>query len=260
MDRDDLDGDLAVIIGPTLSHPRGGVIQLQERGRAIVTLFGILGDHPPTDDDGFQAFAETLPLPFVADAIRYREPLDKPVLYRFPGSARYRYDRLRRFPSGFLVIGDALCSFNPMYGQGMSVAAVEAMKLRDELTRASTRRSGGRAGGVPGGLDPVRFFRAVKPVIDIPWQIATGGDVMFPGVDGPRNPMIRFVNWYLARLHAAAEHDGVLSGAFIRVANLLDPPPSLLRPGVVVRVFRGARRGGSAPVSTSNTGSGPVRR
>lgn len=106
----------------------------------------------------------------------------------------------------------ALCSFNPMYGQGMSVAAVEAMKLRDELARGVDT------------LDPIRFFRAVKPVVDIPWQIASGGDLTFPGVEGPRNFMVRFINRYLARLHAAAEHDEVLSGAFIRVANLLARP------------------------------------
>jgi hypothetical protein len=220
---DGLDGDLAIIIGPTLAQPRGGVIQVQEGDQTIVTLFGILGDHPPTDDAGYQAFADSLPLPFVADAIRTAEPLDPPVLYRYPGSTRHRYDKLRRFPAGFLVIGDALCSFNPMYGQGMSVAAVEVMRLRDELAR---------------GLDPLRFFRAVKGIIDSPWQIATGGDLAFPGVEGPRPAMVRFVNRYLARLHAAAEHDANLSIAFIRVTNLLAPPPSLLRPSVALRVLR----------------------
>jgi 2-polyprenyl-6-methoxyphenol hydroxylase-like FAD-dependent oxidoreductase len=226
MTPDALDGDIAIIIGPTLAHPRGGVIQVQEQDRAIVTLFGILGDHPPTDDAGFQAFAETLPLPFLADAIRGGEMLDEPVLYRFPGSTRHRYDRLRRFPAGFLVIGDALCSFNPMYGQGMSVAAIEAMTLRAEVAR---------------GLDARRFFRAVKPFIDNPWQIATGGDLIFPGVEGPRPAMVRFVNRYLARLHAAAAHDEVLSTAFVTVANLLAAPPSLLRPGIAMRVWRGGR-------------------
>jgi 2-polyprenyl-6-methoxyphenol hydroxylase-like FAD-dependent oxidoreductase len=220
---DALDGDIAIIIGPTLAHPRGGVIQVLEQGRAIVTLFGILGDHPPTDDAGFQAFAETLPVPFVADAIRHAEPLDDLVLYRYPGSTRLRYDRLRRFPPGFLVIGDALCSFNPMYGQGMSVAALEARALRDELAR---------------GLSARRFFRAVKPLIDNPWQIATGGDLTFPGVQGPRPPMVRFINRYLARLHAAAAHDEVLSAAFVRVANLTAAPPTLLRPALVRRVLR----------------------
>jgi len=220
---DTLDGDLGIVIGPTLARPRGGVILMQEHHRAVVTLFGILGDHPPTDDAGFQAFAETLPLPFVADAIRGAEALDDPVPYRYPGSVRHRYDRLRRFPGGFLVIGDAVCSFNPMYGQGMSVAALEVARLRTELAR---------------GLDPLRFFRAIRPIVENPWQIATGGDLMFPAVAGPRPPMVRLINRYLARLHAAAERDEVLSAAFVRVANLLSAPPTLLAPALVRRVLR----------------------
>ncbi|HKT00563.1 MAG TPA: FAD-binding monooxygenase [Rugosimonospora sp.] len=219
--RERLGGDLAVIIGPTRAHPRGGVVQVQERGRAIVTLFGILGDHPPVDSAGFQSFAETLPLPYVADAIRGATALDEPVLYRHPGSTRLRYDRLRRFPAGLLVIGDALCSFNPMYGQGMTVAALEAERARDTFD------------------DARRFFRAVRPLVDAPWQVATGGDLMFPAVQGERPAMVRFVNRYLARLHAAGAHDPVLSRAFIRVTNLIAPPQSLLRPDLALRVLRG---------------------
>jgi 2-polyprenyl-6-methoxyphenol hydroxylase-like FAD-dependent oxidoreductase len=235
---DALDGDLAIIIGPTAARPRGGVIQAEEDNRAIVTLFGILGDHPPTDTDGFRAFSQTLPLPFLGEIVRDAEALDEPVLFRYPGSVRHRYDKLRRFPAGYLVIGDALCSFNPLYGQGMSVGAVEALKLRDELRSSAAGRN--PAAPAP-GLDAVRFFRAVKPVIDVPWQIATGGDLSLPGVEGDRNAMTRFINWYLRRLHAAAVTDTRLAVAFIRVANLLSPPPSLLRPDLAVRVLRGAR-------------------
>ena len=228
LDAEVFNGDLAIIVGPTLAQPRGGVAQHQEQDRSIVTLFGILGDHPPTDDAGFLAFAETLPLPDVANLIRDAEPLDEPVLFRYPGSTRRRYELLRRFPDGFLVIGDAVCSFNPMYGQGMSVAAVEAIRLRDQLARRPFARA---------------FFRAIRPVVDTPWQIVTGGDLAFPGVVGRRTPMTRFIGGYLARLHAAAEHDGVLSSAFIRVANLLAAPPSLLHPRIALRVLRGRRSG-----------------
>ena len=218
--RDRLGGDLAIIIGPTRAHPRGGVIQVQEQGRAIVTLFGILGDHPPVDPAGFEAFAATLPLPFVADAIRGAEALDDAVLYRHPGSTRLRYDKLRRFPAGFLVVGDALCSFNPMYGQGMTVAARQAARVRAAFD------------------DAPAFFRAVQPLLDAPWQVATGGDLSNPAVRGPRPLTVRLVNRYLARLHAKAVHDPVLSEAFIRVTNLVAPPQSLMRPALAVRVLR----------------------
>jgi 2-polyprenyl-6-methoxyphenol hydroxylase-like FAD-dependent oxidoreductase len=227
---DALDGDLVILIGPTLRHPRGGVIQIGEHNLAIVTLFGILGDQAPTDDEGFLAFAKTLPLPYLYEAIQDAEPIDQPVLIRFPGSVRHRYDRLRRFPAGLLVVGDAVCSFNPMYGQGMSVSAVEAVLLRDHL-----------ASGEPSWR---RFFAAIKPVIDVPWQISVGADKSFPDVPGERSTMDRFMNRYIARLHAAAERDATVSTTFVRVSNLIAPMPMLLRPDIVLRVLA---RGGHSP-------------
>jgi len=221
-----LDGDIAIIIGPSAERPRGGAVMLEEGGQAVITLFGILGDHAPIDDAGFRVYADRLPLPYVADILRDAAPIDEAVKFRFPGSTRFRYDKLRRFPAGFVVVGDAMCSFNPMYGQGMSVAAVEALKLGEELGRGGT------------DLDALRFFRAVRPVIDIPWQIATGGDAALPGVDGPKDVRTRLVNRYLGRLYATAAHDEVVSRAFSRVTNLLSPPTALLSPRIAARVFR----------------------
>lgn len=219
-----LDGDIAIIIGPSVEAPRGGAVMLQEGGRAVVTLFGILGDHAPVDDAGYRAYARRLPLPYVADIIEASVPLDEPTKFRYPGSTRYRYDRLRRFPKGFVVVGDAMCSFNPMYGQGMSVAAVEALRLGESFARSND-------------FDALRFFRDVRPVIDIPWQIATGGDAALPGVEGRPGP----INRYLDRLYAAASHDEVVSKAFLRVTNLLAPPTALLRPSIAARVLLGGR-------------------
>jgi len=224
---DALDGDLVILIGPTLRHPRGGVIQIGEHNLAIVTLFGILGDQAPTDDEGYLAFAKTLPLPDLYEAIENAEPIDDPVLFRFPGSVRHRYDRLRRFPGGLLVIGDAVCSFNPMYGQGMSVSAVEATLLRDHL-----------AAGEP---DWRRFFAAIKPVIDVPWQISVGADKSFPDVPGRRTALDRVMNRYIGRLHAAGERDARVSTTFVRVSNLIAPMPLLLRPDIVLRVLARGR-------------------
>ncbi|WP_433084861.1 NAD(P)/FAD-dependent oxidoreductase [Dactylosporangium sp. CA-052675] len=228
-----LDGDIAIIVGPSAAAPRGGAVMLQEGGRAVITLFGILGDHAPLDDAGFRAYAKRLPLPYVSDIIEASPPLDdEAVRFRYPASTRYRYDRLRRFPKGFVVVGDAMCSFNPMYGQGMSVAGVEALRLGEALGRG-------------GELDAPRFFRAVRPIVDIPWQIATGGDAALPGVQGPRDARTRLVNRYLDRLYATAAHDEVVSLAFSRVTNLLDPPAALLRPGIARRVL-GRRRPATA--------------
>jgi 2-polyprenyl-6-methoxyphenol hydroxylase-like FAD-dependent oxidoreductase len=222
---DALQGDLAVVQTATPTHPRAGGLQALEGDRWLLTLAGILGDYPPTDPDGFLAFARSLQFPDIYEAVRDGEPLDAPVGFRFPASVRHRYERLDRLPAGFLVVGDAVCSFNPIYGQGMSVAALEALTLRRHLQR---------------GVEPQprRFFRDLARVVDVPWDMAAGGDLVFPGVRGRRTLKLRLVSAYLTRLHAAAAHDAHLAIAFTRVAGLVTPPQSLLRPGIVLRVLR----------------------
>jgi 2-polyprenyl-6-methoxyphenol hydroxylase-like FAD-dependent oxidoreductase len=220
-----LDGDLAVLDAATPQHPRTGFLQVLEGDRWMLTLAGILGDHPPTDPAGFLDFARSLRFPDIYEAVRGGEPLDDPVGFRFPASVRHRYERLDRFPDGLLVLGDAVASFDPIYGQGMTVAALEALTLRRHLQR---------------GVEPQprRFLGDLARVVDVPWDMSAGGDLAFPGVEGRRTAKTRLVNAYLARLHAAAAHDAHLATAFIRVAGLVAPPQSLLRPGIVLRVLR----------------------
>jgi hypothetical protein len=108
------------------------------------------------------------------------------------------------------VLGDAMCSFNPIYSQGMSVAAVAALALRRHLERGVESQ-------------PHRFFHDLARTVHVPWDIAVGGDLVFPGVQGRRTAKARLVNAYIARLHAAA-HDASLAGAFLRVTGLVAPP------------------------------------
>lgn len=178
----------------------------------------------PLDPAGFEAYVASACFPDVADAIAGAEPLDEPVPFRFPTSVRHRYERLCRFPAGLLVIGDAVCSFNPIYGQGMAVAAMEAVALRALL----------RGGPLPTARE---YFRRIAKVIDIPWEIAVGADLAFPGVPGKRTTKVRMVNPYLPRLHAAAAVDSSLARAFIRVMGMVDRPEGLLRPDRALRVL-----------------------
>jgi 2-polyprenyl-6-methoxyphenol hydroxylase-like FAD-dependent oxidoreductase len=224
-----LAGDFAAIVVATPQQKRGGVILAQEGDRWIVSLGGYAGDHAPSDEDGFLAFARSLAAPDIFEVIREARPLTEPTVYKFPASQRRRYERLARFPDGLLVCGDAICSFNPIYGQGMTVAALEAVALQQCLEQETPDLAR-------------RFFSRVAGLVDGPWSIAAGGDLRFPEVDGARSPAVRFSNWYLSKLHVAARRDAVVALAFQEVANLIAPPPSLLRPDLVLRVASGKLR------------------
>lgn len=232
-DPDALDG---AAVGATVANHRGGVLIAQEDDRWVVSLGGVLGEACPLDDAGFTAYAGTLPAPVVHDVIRSAEPLTDAVRFRHPVSTRHHYERLPDHPAGHLVFGDAMASFNPAYGQGMTVAALQALVLRSVL-RAGTHDLGGR------------FHRAASRVVDGAWDVSVGADLRFPAVQGRRTARVRAVNRYLQRLHVAAEHDPEVGTAFLRVVNLIDPPQRLLVPRTAARVLRGSRRGGSPPAT-----------
>lgn len=219
-------GPVALIVAASPEQPRGGVLLSQEDNRWILTASGYLGRQPPLAHAGLLEYVRELAVPDIYEVIKDAEPLGEPVAYKIPSNLRRRYERLARFPHGYLVFADALCSFNPIYAQGMSVAALEATALGTCLEQGEERLA-------------ERFFAGAAAVIDTPWTTAVGNDLRFPEIAGPRTAMTRFITWYLGKLHHAAHHDAALSIAFLKVVNLLEPPPSILRPGVVWRVLRG---------------------
>ena len=136
-----------------------------------------------------------------------------------------RYDKMRRLPDGLLACGDAICSFNPIYGQGMTVAALDAMALRDSLRR--------------GAADlPRRYFRAAAKAIGVAWQTGATSDLAFPQVEGRRTPSMRVANRLVDSVLAACESDAGVTTQFFRVTGFLDAPPRLLHPAFLYRVAR----------------------
>jgi 2-polyprenyl-6-methoxyphenol hydroxylase-like FAD-dependent oxidoreductase len=220
---DALAGDLASVQAASPANPRAGVLARLEAGEWLLTLAGILGDRPPTDPDGFLAFAQSLSFSDIYEAIRNAEPLDEPVTFRFPASVRRRYERLTRLPDALLPLGDSICSFNPVYGQGMTVAARQALVLQRHLRR-------------PGPLPTRRIIRDFARVVEGPWEMARGADLALPAVPGRRSSPQRLMAAYIAHLHAAAAHDERLATAFVRVSGMVDGPAALLHPGVALRV------------------------
>lgn len=218
----------AVVVAATADQPRPAVLLAQEHERWVVTLGGYGDDAPPLDRAGFLARAEHS-APELAAVLRDAEFLCEPFGYRFPHSQRRHYERLRRLPAGLLAIGDSLCSFNPVFGQGMSVAACEALALG-----AALRRGGAQLAR--------RYYRAAARSIDIAWQTAVGADLAIPSVQGERPLAVRLINAYVARVFEAAQTDAAVAVAFQRVSHLLAAPPSLMTPGMLWRVWRACRR------------------
>lgn len=225
-----LGGDKFVVAGAEPGRPFGIALLAVEEGRWLLTLYGYEGHRPPADPDAFWAFAEMAAPADVYEAIRNRHMTSPIVTHRFESNLRRRYERVRRLPVGLLAIGDALCSFNPIYGQGMTVAARQALALRRCLARGDRHL-------------PRRFFRAAAKVVDPAWKMATGADLALPEIEGRRTVEVRAVNAYMRRVFLAASHDPTVATAFMRVAGMVDAPQKLLRPALTLRVLRGSRAG-----------------
>ncbi|WP_229820958.1 MULTISPECIES: FAD-dependent oxidoreductase [Streptomyces] len=208
--------DFSVDVVATPDHPRGAVCARIDGDRQVVTAYGILGDVPPTDPEGFLDFLKSLSSPEIYEAVvENPEPLDDPVSHRFPASLRRRYELAERLPSGLLALGDAVCSFNPTYGQGMTVAALGSQVLRTHVAD----------GRVP---DPAAYFSDLaRDAVDEAWRQALSNDLGFPGVAGDRTPEILADQEYLGRVLEAAQYDGAIAAAYTRVISFVDPPEAL---------------------------------
>jgi pimeloyl-ACP methyl ester carboxylesterase/2-polyprenyl-6-methoxyphenol hydroxylase-like FAD-dependent oxidoreductase len=236
--------DKVILVGARPGFPRSAGIFAEENGTWMLFAGGYGEHRPPTEEVAHDAFVETVAPPDVVAALREGEPLGGVVPFGFPANRRRHYERMRLFPGGLLVAGDAMCSFNPLYGQGMAVAALEALALRRCLEHGDRDLQR-------------RYFRAARRIVDHAWQMAVNGDLALPEVTGRRPFSVRLANAYTKRLRERATEDGELTAAFVRVAGMLEPPNRLLRPAIAARAFGPRRRD---PVWPGRPLRGPVRR
>ncbi|MBD0424109.1 FAD-dependent oxidoreductase [Streptomyces sp. TRM S81-3] len=214
------EGNISINTVASAGIPRGAICQKIDGGRAIVTAYGILGDHPPTDPEGFLGFIKSLAAPDIHEVLQVSEPLDDPVAYKFPTNLRRHYQRMTDFPAGLLVIGDAVCSFNPSYAQGMTVAAMGSLVLRRHV--AASRRP-----------DALAYFRDLATdAVDGCWEMAVGADLSFPEVEGERTEEVQQAHAFIAQVQEAATRDAAVARAYSRVIGLVDPPSVLHTPEI----------------------------
>lgn len=221
---DPLGEDIALVPTATPGRPRGAIFA-RLSDRYALTLTGINGDRAPVDREGFMEYASSLPVREIHDAVGKAEQRAPASSFRFPASVRRRYERMNRLPAGYLAIGDAVCVFNPVYAQGMTVAAMGAEVLGRHLAEQPRP-------------DPHAFFRDLATELDAPWTMSASADLGYPQVRGKRTLATRLANRYMARVQAVAATDPDVARAFIRTISLIDPPQSLMTPRIMRRLVR----------------------
>ena len=220
-----------IVIQASPEDPRGGIALPVEGGRWIVGGVGV-GQRPPRDAASLADYLAGLRDTALAELHTAGRPEGDVAVHRQTGNRRHHYEDVRDWPAGLLVVGDALCAFNPVYGQGVTVAACEALVLRDALRR-----------GLRDG-DERRLLRRFARVAALPWSIATGEDLRYPSSDG-RQPLVTALlgRWTRELGRLSVHGDELAHSTTMRVYHLMGSPWLLLRPGLVVAALRARVRG-----------------
>jgi 2-polyprenyl-6-methoxyphenol hydroxylase-like FAD-dependent oxidoreductase len=205
---------------------RGGSISPIEGNRFLVTLLGYGEKEIPNDLTSFLRYTKTLGQPHLHEMIKNAVPDSEIEVYRFPALSRYHYEKYRNFPAGLLVIGDAFGRVDPVFAQGMSIAALEAYAMRSLLLRYRSKQKLTKD-----------FHNKVSKIIDIPWLIALTEDFRFKNTSGNRPFGLPFLQWYVKKVVKACSHNEKVYGQFMKVLHLKAHPISLFKPMVLVGVF-----------------------
>jgi len=202
---------------------RGALMMPMEGDRWILSVGGRLGQEPPGEADAFMEFVAGLPFPTIHRAIAGAERLNEVARFRFPESIRRHYERLPAFPRGLLPISDSICRFNPIYGQGMSVAAKEVAALKGLIaSRAS------EADPLDGLAEA--FFPLAAEVIETPWQVSALPDLAYPDARGQRPPDFAQRLQRSAALNRLSVPDAEVHQVLLEVRHLLKSHTALDEP------------------------------
>jgi 2-polyprenyl-6-methoxyphenol hydroxylase-like FAD-dependent oxidoreductase len=214
---------VAVEVTPGPDDRRGALLLHLGGGRCVLTLTAP-DERMPTDPAELVEWTRTLAAPEIPALLAGARPLEEVVTDRFETSLRRRYEQLDRLPERLLVLGEAACGINPVHRQGITVAAQQALSLREHLQY-----------GMP---QPLVFAKDVSAGLDVPWNMAAGTDLSLAGIAGACGEDVEVDAAFLAKVRAGATRDPVLTRALIRVTGLLDSPETLMTPDIVARAMR----------------------
>jgi len=218
---------LAIYPKPPFSKRMGMMYPIDEK-RFMVSLGGWLRDYPESSEKGFLEFAKSLPQPDFYQYLKNLTPISDFKTYKIKGNVWHHYERMKRFPGRLLIMGDSYCSFNPLYGQGMSISALEALELDKILQSYNTNDL---------KQLPKHFHKCIAKTIKLPWQSATGEDLRFAKAEGKCTFGQRCLQWYSAQLLEIVGVDHYVLTVFSKVQHLLAKPNTLFSPGIIWRVF-----------------------
>jgi 2-polyprenyl-6-methoxyphenol hydroxylase-like FAD-dependent oxidoreductase len=212
-------------------HEHAGLILAVDRGRWHVTLGGMDGTPPPADEEGFLQWARGLRDPSIYETLRIAQPLTPIRGYATPENHLRHFERMQRWPTGFIVTGDAVCAFNPIYGQGMTVSALDAVTLNRCLQEQ--KRS-------PRPDFEQHFQQQLAVTVADAWFLGTNQDLRWPSAKlrGARpNPGLRLQHRYIDLVLYSAIVDPEIAQAYFNVITLASPPRSLVQPRLLARVL-----------------------
>jgi 2-polyprenyl-6-methoxyphenol hydroxylase-like FAD-dependent oxidoreductase len=229
-------GGAGLFILATPQTGTGASVLPVEGGRWLVTAVGVGDRRPPRDEAGFTAFLARLRDPAVADFVSHAAPVGQISWHRRTANQRRRYERMRSWPAGLLVLGDGLCAFNPIYGQGITVAALQAVDLHAAVQ--SERSVGER-----------RLLQRFARLAALPWSIATSEDLRYPTSNGRLGPVQAQFGRYTHALDKLATHGNIHARrSTAAVYHLMSSPARLLHPALLAATTRAALLGYGTPV------------
>ncbi len=223
---------LIVLTNPPV-NPRMAVIYPVEGDNIfMVGLLGIGKTYPPTDKAGFMEFAKQIGVVEVKEIIEKSKPVSSIFGYREIGSRKYLFDKMKKWPDNFIALGDSVCSFNPIYGRGITVVAMCAKILKSQLE--NNRKTNNP---IEKGFDQ-SFQRKVAKANSFPWLLGTSEDLRWPRSEGTRpNPLTKIMQKYVNDVMLLGPGSEIATRSFFAMLHLLKSPLVLFHPSIILHIL-----------------------